>query len=152
MKTAHAPDYSGTKAVGRTHYRWVILLLMFLFYLINHADRANIGVVLPLITKDFHLTHLQAGALASFFFLGYAVSQLPAGLVMTRIGARIMTSISLFAFSVFTFLIGTAPGATAMKWFRFGLGLGEGPAGIGAGPSSRSGFPIRNRPRRRASI
>ncbi len=141
MKTAHAPDYSGTKAVGRTHYRWVILLLMFLFYLINHADRANIGVVLPLITKDFHLTHLQAGALASFFFLGYAVSQLPAGLVMTRIGARIMTSISLFAFSVFTFLIGTAPGATAMKWFRFGLGLGEGPAGIGAGSLVKVWFP-----------
>jgi sugar phosphate permease len=114
---------------------------MFLFYLVNHADRANIGVVLPYIKKEFVLTNLQAGALASFFFLGYAISQVPAGLIMNRIGPRVMTSLSVFAFSVFTFLIGTSPGATALKWFRFGLGLGEGPAGIGAGALLKAWFP-----------
>ncbi len=141
MKTADTPVNKRGEAAGSTHYRWVVLLLMFLFYLINHADRANIGVVLPYITKEFHLTHLQAGTLASFFFLGYAISQVPAGLIMSRIGARVMTSLSVFAFSVFTFLIGTAPGATAMKWFRFGLGFGEGPAGIGAGALLKAWFP-----------
>ena len=60
---------------------------------------------------------------------------------MGRIGARLMTSLSVFAFSVFTFLIGTSPGATMMKWFRFGLGLGEGPAGIGAGALLKAWFP-----------
>jgi sugar phosphate permease len=114
---------------------------MFLFFLINWADRANMGVVLPYVKKEFALTNLQAGALASFFFLGYAISQVPAGWFMGRIGARLMTSLSVFAFSVFTFLIGTSPGATAMKWFRFGLGLGEGPAGIGAGALLKAWFP-----------
>ena len=60
---------------------------------------------------------------------------------MGRIGARLMTSLSVFAFSVFTFLIGTSPGATMMKWFRFGLGLGEGPAVIGAGALLKAWFP-----------
>ncbi|HVN97906.1 MAG TPA: MFS transporter [Syntrophorhabdaceae bacterium] len=132
----------GQNAIQRaTHYRWVILVLMFLFFLINQADRANIGVVLPFVRKEFALTNLQAGALASMFFLGYAVTQIPAGLFMGRIGARLMTSLSVFVFSVFTFLIGVSPGATAMKWFRFGLGVGEGPAGIGAGTLIKAWFP-----------
>lgn len=140
-ETVPASGASRNALQRATRYRWVILLLMFLFYLINHADRANIGVVLPYIKKEFALTNLQAGALASFFFLGYAISQVPAGLFMSRIGARIMTSLSVFAFSVFTFLIGTSPGATAMKWLRLCLGLGEGPAGIGAGALIKAWFP-----------
>jgi sugar phosphate permease len=124
-----------------THYRWVILLLMLLYFLITFADRANIGVVLPYIKKEFALTNLQAGALASFFFLGYAITQVPAGWFMGRIGARLMTSVSVFAFSVFTFFIGTSSGATMMKWLRFALGLGEGPAGIGAGALLKTWFP-----------
>jgi sugar phosphate permease len=114
---------------------------MFLCYLTNQADRANFGVVLPYIRKEFVLTNLQAGALASFFFLGFAITQVPAGLFMSRTGARLLTSLSVFAFSVFTFLIGTSSGAAAMKCFRFCLGLGEGPAGIGAGALVKAWFP-----------
>ena len=88
MKVANAPAgrafQRGLEAA--TRYRWVILLLMFLFYLINYADRANLGVVLPYVKKEFALTNLQAGALASFFFLGYAIAQVPAGLIMGRVG------------------------------------------------------------------
>jgi sugar phosphate permease len=145
MKTANAP-VSNTFQQGvqrATRYRWVILLLMFLFYFVNHADRANIGVVLLYITKEFGLSHLQAGALASFFFLGYSVSLVPAGLVVGRIGPRLITSLSVCVFSVFTFFIGASPTATIMKWLRFGLGLGEGPAMIGAGALLKAWFPNR---------
>jgi sugar phosphate permease len=114
-----------------------------MFYMVNHADRANFGVVLPYIKKEYLLTNLQAGSLASFFFLGYAVSQIPAGLIMGRIGARLMTSLSIFFFSAFTFLIGTSPGPTAMKIYRFGLGLGEGPSWIGGGTILKTWFPHR---------
>ncbi|MGD0661464.1 MAG: MFS transporter [Syntrophorhabdales bacterium] len=143
MKVANAP---ASRAFQRglqaaTRYRWVILLLMFLFYLINYADRANLGVVLPYVKKEFALTNLQAGALASFFFLGYAIAQVPSGLIMGRVGSRLATSLSVFAFSVLTFLIGASPGPTMMKWFRFFLGLGEGPAGIGAGSLLKAWFP-----------
>ena len=142
MRPARSHDLTGVQSLlPRTHYRWVILLLMFLFFVINHADRGNIGVVLPYLKKEFLLTNLQAGALASFFFLGYAITQLPAGLVMSRVGPRVMTSLSLFGFSIFTFLIGTAPGAAVIKWFRLGVGFFEGPAGIGAGALIKAWFP-----------
>ena len=55
MKVANAPAgrafQKGLEAA--TRYRWVIFLLMFLFYLINYADRANLGVVLPYVKKEF---------------------------------------------------------------------------------------------------
>ncbi len=125
----------------RSHYRWVILLLMVLFFLINWADRANIGICLPSIQKEFHLSNMQAGALAGFFFIGYAFSQIPAGLFMARIGARVITSVSMVLFSAITFLIGTSPGAVVMNWFRLGLGFFEGPASVGAGALLKAWFP-----------
>jgi sugar phosphate permease len=117
--------------------------MMVIYFLINWADRANIGMCLPSIKKEFHLSNVQAGALASFYFIGYAFSQVPAGMFMGRIGARVMTSASMLIFSGITFLIGTAPGAAAMKWYRLGLGAFEGPAGIGAGALLKTWFPPR---------
>ena len=34
-----------------TSYRWVVLVIIFAFYFMNFADRTNVGVVLPLVTK-----------------------------------------------------------------------------------------------------
>lgn len=124
-----------------TRYRWTILALLVLFILMNHADRANIGAVLPLIQKEYLLTNLQAGALASFFFLGYALTQVPAGLIIGKIGSRILTALALFGFSLCTFLIGTSAGPTQMKWYRFGLGFFEGIANIGGGALLKAWYP-----------
>ena len=77
MKTAASPQVKALQTELRrpTRFRWFVLLFMFLFYLINHAVRANIGVILPYIKKEFLLTNVRAGALASFFFLGYTLTQ-----------------------------------------------------------------------------
>ena len=129
------------KGQRATHFRWVFLLLLFLLYLMDHADRANIGICLPFISKEFGLSHAQAGALASMFFLGFAVTQLPAGLIMFKVGGRLITALSTVFFSIFTFLIGTAPGVGLMRWYRLGLGVAEGPAYIGGAGLLKSWFP-----------
>ncbi|MBJ3475952.1 MFS transporter, partial [Salmonella enterica subsp. enterica serovar Agona] len=58
----------------KTKYRLVVLTMIFLVYAINYADRTNIGAVLPFIIDEFHINNFEAGAIASMFFLGYAVS------------------------------------------------------------------------------
>jgi len=50
-----------------TKYRWVVLTLIFIVYTISYGDRANIGVVLPLIKTEFHLSNFEAGSIASLF-------------------------------------------------------------------------------------
>ncbi len=141
MKNPANTPVVGAVLQKRTNYRWVVLAIMFAFYVINFADRTNIGVVLPTIIKEFSLTNFEAGSLMSFFFLGYAITQIPAGLFMSKFGPRGMVSFSILGFSIFTYLIGTASSVAMMKWFRLGLGLCEGPSPVGGSATIKNWYP-----------
>ncbi len=132
-----------TKTVVKpaTSYRWVVMAIIFIAYAMNYSDRTNIGVALPFISKDFGLNNFEAGALASMFFLGYAVSQIPAGFWYARFGTRGLVALSIAAFSFFTYLIGTAGSALGIKWARFGLGIAEGPTPVGCTSAINNWFP-----------
>ena len=89
-----------------TRFRWVVLFLIFLAYMIAGADRANIGVVVPFIKKEFELSNTDVGAMASFFYLGYAAFQIPAGLFYEKFGVRVFFTLSFFATSFATLVMG----------------------------------------------
>lgn len=110
----------------KTKYRFVVLTMIFLVYAINYADRTNIGAVLPFIIDEFHINNFEAGAIASMFFLGYAISQIPAGFFIARRGTRGLVSLSIFGFSAFTWLMGTVSSVFGLKLVRLGLGLAVG--------------------------
>ena len=129
----------------KTNFRWVILAIIFITYTINFADRSNIGVALPFIMNDFEMTNLEAGAIASFFFLGYAISQIPAGFVLSKLGFRGTVSLSIIGFSLCTFLIGTAKTVSFINWCRLGLGLCEGPTPVGLTSTINNWFPAREK-------
>ena len=124
-----------------SRFRWVVLAIIFVTYAINFADRSNIGVALPFIQKEFHFNNFEAGSIASFFFLGYAISQIPAGFWLSKFGARGMVPASILGFSLFTYLIGTAQSVAAIKWFRLGLGIFEGPPPVGLTSTINNWFP-----------
>jgi len=84
----------------RTNFRWVVLAIIFITYTVNYADRSNIGVALPFIKGEFHMTNTEMGAIASMFFLGYAISQIPAGILLSKVGIRGTVSLSIIAFSM----------------------------------------------------
>ena len=71
----------------KTQYRWFVLALIFCVYMVAGADRSNIGMVVPFIKKSFELTNTDIGAMASFFYLTYAVIQIPAGHLYSKKGA-----------------------------------------------------------------
>lgn len=110
-----------------TRYRWVVMGLIFIVYTLAAADRANIGIVLPFLKKEFAMTNTEAGAVVSLFFVGYAVMQIPAGLMVKRLGTRIVFPIFMLLTSLFTGLLGTTGSALAMKLNRLALGLAEAP-------------------------
>ncbi|HHL6842039.1 TPA: MFS transporter, partial [Klebsiella quasipneumoniae] len=125
----------------KTKYRFVVLTMIFLVYAINYADRTNIGAVLPFIIDEFHINNFEAGAIASMFFLGYAVSQIPAGFFIARRGTRGLVSLSIFGFSAFTWLMGTVSSVFGLKLVRLGLGLSEGPCPVGLASTINNWFP-----------
>lgn len=129
----------------KSNYRWIVLALIFLVYAVNYADRTNIGAVLPFIIEEFKLSNFEAGSLASMFFLGYAISQIPAGFWMAKRGTRGIVSLSILGFSLFTWFIGQASSALWIKWMRLGLGLSEGPTPVGLTSTINNWFPAREK-------
>jgi sugar phosphate permease len=124
-----------------TRFRWVVLAIIFVTYSINFADRSNVGVIIPFLKQEFPINNLEAGAIMSFFFLGYAVSQIPAGLFFSRFGVRGLTSLSILGFSVITYFLGTINSIASMKWLRFALGITEGPTPVGMTSTINNWFP-----------
>ncbi|MEH2919596.1 MFS transporter [Samsonia erythrinae] len=133
------------QATKKTNYRFVVLALIFIVYTLNYADRTNIGAVLPFIIEEFHINNFEAGAIASMFFLGYALSQIPAGFLIAKKGTRGMVAVSIFGFSAFTWLMGTASSVLSLKFIRLGLGLTEGPCPVGLASTINNWFPAKEK-------
>ena len=72
----------------KTNYRWFVLVLIFLIYMVAGADRSNIGMVIPFVKKSFDLSNTDIGAMASFFYLTYAFVQIPSGHLFSKRGVR----------------------------------------------------------------
>jgi len=128
-----------------TQFRWVVAFLIFVIYTVAAADRANIGVALPFIRKDFQMSNTEAGAIVSLFLLAYSIAQIPSGFTYSRFGVRRIFSFAMIATSVFTGLIGTSSSAFMLKIYRFGLGLAEGPLPIGITSTINHWFPPREK-------
>ena len=118
----------------RTNYRWVVMALLFAVWTVACADRANMGIALPYMKKEFGITNLEAGAIISLFGTAYAIVQIPIGLFYKSVGntvRSIMFPLFLAITSLCTFLMGTTSSPLMLKLYRVGLGIGEGPLGIG---------------------
>lgn len=100
--------------------------LLFIVWLVDYFDRLIMNFALPYIGTDFHLDHTQEGMLVSAFFLTYAFSQLPGGVLADRIGARKTIAIAMVGWSVFTGLTGLAWSFSALVVVRFVFGICEG--------------------------
>jgi sugar phosphate permease len=125
----------------RTCFRWVVGVLIFVIYTIAGADRANLGFVLPFIRKEFHMSNAEAGSLASAYLISYAIFQLPTGFACARWGVRKIFTAGMVLTSMFTGLIGTSTSSFLIKIYRFGLGIGEAPVGVGIPATINQWFP-----------
>lgn len=133
------------KPMARTRYRWVVAALIFVIYTIAAADRANLGVAMPFIRKEFEMSNAEAGALMSLFLLAYALAQIPAGFAFSRLGVSKILPSAMILTSVLTGLVGTAGSLIALKIYRFGLGLAEGPLPISMTTTINNWFPAKEK-------
>src|SRR5258708_10194145 len=106
--------------------RWWVCFLLFLTWLVSYVDRSLMPMALPLIAQEFHLSPTVMGAVISAFFLGYAVMQIPGGVIADKIGARNGITLGVTAWSVFSFLTGMATSLTSLLWVRVLFGVREG--------------------------
>lgn len=105
--------------------RWFIVLMCFLAVAINYIDRANLGVAVPLIRKEYGLDPAVMGLILSAFFWSYALMQLPGGWLIDRFGARVTYTVATLVMSLATISFAFVGGIAGMVLCRLLLGVGE---------------------------
>jgi MFS family permease len=114
------------QGVGRN--RWLIVLPMtFAVYMLSYFDRVNIAMALPHMSKELGLTSVQAGWVGGAFAWGYAFTQLLAGWLSLKFGARRLVAICLVLFGGAAMLTGIAHSFWQILSVRVLLGCAEGP-------------------------
>lgn len=107
--------------------RWRIAFLLALGVLVNFFDRINLSVSRDALHASFGLSLVAFGYLSSAFSWTYALMQMPAGVLLDRLGVRRVGRISTLLWSVASFAGALSPG---LNWFfgaRFLLGVSESP-------------------------
>jgi sugar phosphate permease len=108
-------------------HRYTVLGLLYTATGLCYLDRMVMASALPFITQELNLSPLGAGQVLSAFFVGYAVSQIPGGLMADRYGPRPMLTGTILWWSLMTGLTALAPGLLMLLLTRIFFGLGEGP-------------------------
>src|SRR5665811_513822 len=78
-----------------THFRWVILFLVFFGSTINYVDRLVMGILAPDLQKLYSISDVQYGYIQSAFAFTYAIGQLISGGLLDWFGMRIGYAVSL---------------------------------------------------------
>ncbi|MBA3355567.1 MAG: MFS transporter, partial [Pyrinomonadaceae bacterium] len=87
-----------------------ILALLAGFSLVSYVLRTNISVVAKFMMPELGLSEIQIGWVFSSFMLGYAIFQIPAGLLGDRKGPRLVLASAALLWSATTLLTGLIPG------------------------------------------
>jgi len=120
---------------------WLIVAMLFLFMLINFADKAVIGIAAVPIMTELHLSPRQFGLLGSSFFLLFSLSAVVTGFIVNRVQTRWALLVMGLVWALTQFPMIGAAGFATIAACRIALGAGEGPAYPVAVHSAYKWFP-----------
>jgi len=95
-------------------------------YLVAWLDRMAINMAIPFIMKDLQISATEVGWIVSAFFAGYAIFQIPGGMLADKVGPRKVITGALVWWSIFTAVTGSVFSVGSMLTTRFLFGIGEG--------------------------
>ena len=102
-----------------------VLIILFLLYILNFADRAIVAIVLQPMKEALQLTDAQAGAVQSIFLLGAGLLMIPGAIFVERWSRRKMLGIMALIWSLATFATGLGTKFWHIMSARFVVGIGE---------------------------
>ncbi|MCO6455450.1 MAG: MFS transporter [Pirellulaceae bacterium] len=123
----------GTPA-SPTRVRYFVVAGAALMSVLLYLDRFCISFAEMYIQEDLGLTNTQVGWMLSAFFWTYALGQVPAGWLTDRFGSRIMLTLYVLMWSLFTGWTGAVSVFAALLALRLGFGFAQ----AGAYPTASS--------------
>jgi MFS family permease len=124
---------------------WKITFLLFLFMLVNFADKIVVGLAGVPIMTELKLDPEQFGLLGSSFFFLFSISAIVVGFIVNRVETRWVLLVLALVWALAQFpMVGTVGFATLLIC-RVILGAGEGPAASVAAHAIFKWFPDEKR-------
>lgn len=124
---------------------WTVTFLLFLFMLVNFADKIVVGLAGVPIMTELKLEPEQFGLLGSSFFFLFSISAIVVGFIVNKVAARwvLLTLAVIWALAQFP-MVGSVS-FTTLLICRIVLGAGEGPAAAVAMHAIYKWFPNEKR-------
>jgi MFS family permease len=107
---------------------WKITWLLFLFMLVNFADKIVVGLAGVPIMTELKLQPEQFGFLGSSFFFLFSISAIVVGFIVNRVATRWVLLVLAVIWALAQFPMVGAVSFTTLLICRIILGAGEGPA------------------------
>jgi MFS family permease len=130
---------------GLPRRRWRIAWLLGLGVLVNYFDRVNLSVSHDALRHDFGISDVTFGYLLGAYNWTYALCQLPIGVLLDRLGVKLVGRISILIWSAASFAGSLAPGIRSLFGARFLLGVGEAPTFPANAKATGAWFPQHER-------
>ena len=100
------------------NYKWEVLGLLWVAFLLNQADRQVFNTVLPQIRDSLNLTDVSVGWIATIFNLFFALMVPIGGWAGDRFSKKWITTFSILFWSVATMMTGFAGGFLSLLLLR----------------------------------
>ena len=93
----------------KTNYRWVAVVILFLFMLLHQSDRLLIGSMTTAIMDDFGINRAQMGAVSTAALIVAALFYPLWGFLYDRYGRAKLLALASFLWGASTWLSAIAP-------------------------------------------
>ena len=107
------------------NYRWIILALLFIATSINYLDRQIIGLLKPILEKEFSWTETDFSHIVMAFTAAYAIGLLISGGLIDKVGTKIGYSVTVMIWSAAAMFHAIAKSVFGFSIARVFLGIGE---------------------------
>lgn len=97
-----------------SNVRWQIVAMLVGFSIVSYIERMNISVAAKFMIPDLKLSQTQMGQIFSAFLIGYALLQVPLGMLGDRLGSYRLLSAIAWCWAALTILTGLLPGRLAI--------------------------------------
>ena len=108
-----------------TKCAWRLIPFMGLLLVVNYFDRLNVGFAALTMNKDLGFSPTVFGFGAGVFFVSYALLQVPANVILERVGAKRWVFCILAAWGLLSASNALVQTPTSFYALRFLLGVAE---------------------------
>lgn len=146
----HEP--SDTSARARPQRWWVLFCLIVPFGVFMTMDKEVLVVLAPAIHDEFAISYLSLSKILSAVAWGYAICQIPSGILVDLCGARLVLAASCVIWSTIVFVTPFCREPSSLTIARFLLGCVQAPVIAASVLALRHWFDVRERATTSAAV